>query len=134
MGVFGENVLIRVQNPVQFWAMVKKEAAPKKEKVLSEQEYRDIAVIKRDLMRLMHALDAMGIRDFVTYLHSPKKLIWTNFVAGMFKGLGILVGMTVMVAVLIWILNQIVDFPLIGQYFEDLKNILESATPDVSYR
>jgi len=26
---------------------------------------------------------------------------------------------------LIWILAGLVDFPLIGQYFEDLKNLLE---------
>jgi phage shock protein PspC (stress-responsive transcriptional regulator) len=64
--------------------------------------------------------------EFVKYLSSPWRIIWINFVAGVFRGLGILIGMTVVLAVLLWVLTKMVDFPLIGEYFLNLKNLLES--------
>lgn len=66
--------------------------------------------------------------DFVNYLHSPKRLILTNLLAGIFRGIGGVLGATLVVALLFYVLNIFVDFPLIGQYFEDLKNILDRAT------
>jgi len=72
--------------------------------------------------------------EFVRYLSSPWRIIWMNFVAGIFKGLGILIGMTVVLAVLIWMITKMVDFPLIGQYFLDLKNMLESFAPNGNFR
>ncbi len=72
--------------------------------------------------------------QFVKYLSSPWRIIWMNFVAGIFKGLGILIGMTVVLAVFIWMITKLVDFPLIGQYFLDLKNMLESFSPNGNFR
>ena len=51
--------------------------------------------------------------------------MWHNFLAGIFRGLGIIVGMTVVFAFIIWLLTNLVDFPLIGQHFVELKNLLE---------
>lgn len=66
--------------------------------------------------------------DFINYLHSPKRLVLTNLLAGIFRGIGGVIGATLVVALLFYILNIFVDFPLIGQYFEELKNILDRAT------
>jgi len=76
--------------------------------------------------------DALG--EFIAYLRSPWRIFWTNFLAGVCRGLGILVGMTVVIAFLVWILTKLVDFPLIGQYFLEIKNLLESFAPDANYR
>ncbi len=72
--------------------------------------------------------------EFVKYLSSPWRIVWINFIAGIFRGLGILIGMTVVVAILIWMITKMVDFPLIGEYFLDLKNMLENFSPNGNFR
>ena len=81
---------------------------------------------QKDAEALKRAFKELQISEFMKYLQSPWRIIWHNFLAGIFRGLGIIVGMTVVFAFLIWLLTNLVDFPLIGQYFWDLKEVLES--------
>lgn len=81
---------------------------------------------QKDAEALKRAFKELQISDFMKYLRSPWRIMWHNFLAGIFRGLGIIVGMTVVFAFLIWLLTNLVDFPLIGQYFWDLKEVLES--------
>ena len=62
----------------------------------------------------------------MNYLSSPGRIIWRNFVAGIFRGLGILLGMTVVVGILVWLFTKFIDIPLLGQYFQQLIDTLES--------
>lgn len=82
-----------------------------------------------DLHALVMALREQGFHEFVQHLHSPWRIMWTNFLAGVFRGLGILLGMTVVVGLLIWTLTKMIDFPIIGQYFEILILWMESVLP-----
>ncbi len=83
---------------------------------------------KRDLARIVAVFELIGFREFVEFINSPRKLFLRNFVAGMFRGFGIVVGMTIIVAMVAWTLTQLVDFPLIGQYFQRLLELLESSS------
>ena len=85
---------------------------------------------EKDLARIVEVFEQIGFRDFVNYLHSPWTIIKRNFLAGIARGLGILIGMTVVATGLVWIVTQLVDFPLIGQYFELLLKLLENIVPE----
>jgi uncharacterized oligopeptide transporter (OPT) family protein len=74
------------------------------------------------------------LEEFLAYLKSPWRIMWTNLLAGIFRGLGILIGLTVVFALLIWLLNKFVDFPLIGQYFQAILDLLESVEVSSNYR
>lgn len=78
-----------------------------------------------DAKAIKKAFEELQVNEFVKYMRSPWRIMWHNFLAGVFRGLGVIVGMTVVFAVLIWFLAGLVDFPVIGQYFSDLKNMLE---------
>ena len=93
--------------------MTEKKTKPKK-----SQAEKDAAALKK-------AFKELQVSEFVKYLHSPWRIMWTNFLAGIFRGLGALVGVTIVFAILIWLVTQMVDFPLIGDYFLDLKETLE---------
>ncbi len=84
---------------------------------------------QKDLERLLRVFDMMGFGEFMRYLSSPRKILFLNFVAGMARGLGIVIGMTVVVAILIWMLTKLVDFPLIGEYFQKILELIDSAIP-----
>ncbi len=84
---------------------------------------------KKDLDRLLRVFDMMGFTEFMQYLSSPRRILFWNFMAGIAKGLGIVIGMTVVVAIMVWILTQMVDFPLIGEYFQEILELVESFAP-----
>ncbi len=89
----------------------------KKDKRLPQKEL--------DAQALRKAFEELQVNEFIKYLRSPWRIMWHNFLAGVFKGLGLIVGMTVVFGVLVWILAGLVDFPVIGQYFGELKEMLE---------
>lgn len=88
-------------------------------------------IVTTDLKKLVRMLEGIGIDEFVRYLRSPRKILWLNFWAGVAKGFGIIVGMTIVVAVLVSVLQKLVDFPLLGEYFLELKNLLEEFAPNL---
>lgn len=86
----------------------------------------------QELQRAIDALASVGFKDFVRYMQSPRKIMITSFFSGIFRGLGILVGMTIVVSFLIWILSNFVDFPLIGKYFGNLLEYIETLSPQAT--
>jgi len=88
---------------------------------------------EKDRKHLKKVLEEPGFADFIQYMRSPWRIFWLNFIAGIFRGVGILLGMTVVVGILVWIavafLSRVVDFPLVGQYFEMILNLIQQYAP-----
>jgi len=63
---------------------------------------------------------AQELEEYLLYLRSPLRMMWTNLYAGIFRGLGALLGASVVVAILLWILTLTQSFPLIGEYMQTL--------------
>lgn len=99
---------------------------------LMTKKKTDPVVSETEIKGLIKALKSTGFEDYVQYIKSPWRIMMMSFVGGVFRGLGILVGMTIVVSLLIWFMTQLVDFPLIGKYFEDLLRIIENLAPDGS--
>ena len=70
---------------------------------------------------LVRAFQAAGVVDYLEYLKSGKRIFWVNFKAGVARGLGMTIGMTVILGIFIWVLTMLVDLPLVGEYFEQAK-------------
>lgn len=49
-----------------------------------------------------------------------------SFIKGMFQGLGGVIGATILVAVLLWILSFFDQIPLIGPFTDNVKNTVDS--------
>jgi hypothetical protein len=62
-----------------------------------------------------------------------KELLWVNFKAGVAKGFGVTVGMTLVLGVFVWIMTQLVDLPVVGEYFEDAKQFAVDYTEKTNY-
>jgi hypothetical protein len=75
-----------------------------------------------------------GLEDFLKYLKSPWSIIWTNFVAGLFRGLGFIIGATVLIAVATFILVKVLgnlpwvgeSFKQIGEFFQNLEQAAQT--------
>ena len=92
---------------------------------LSDTKKEEFYETKRDLARIVEVFNQIGFRDFVNYLSSPGRIIWRNLIAGIFRGLGILIGLTVVIGILVWLFTIFIDIPLLGQYFQQLIDVLE---------
>ncbi|MFH0833933.1 MAG: DUF5665 domain-containing protein [Patescibacteria group bacterium] len=83
---------------------------------------RQVQVSER---RVAEKVGAAGMDDFVRYLHSPWRIVWSNFLAGVFRGLGFVVGATVVLAIAIYILVHILgNVPLVGEFFAKFGEFL----------
>lgn len=61
---------------------------------------------------------------FYDFNRSRTQVYLMNFVRGLFFGLGSVLGGTVVVALIVWILSFFVDFPGIGHGIENLLHLL----------
>jgi len=83
---------------------------------------------------LIKVFEAAGVVEYLEYLQSGKRIMWINFKAGIARGFGITVGMTVVVGVFIWVLTMLVDLPVLGEYFEEAKQSVSEYAESTNYK
>lgn len=90
---------------------------------------KKVNILNNSIEKLSEAIQKANIEDFVYILGSKKEIIIRNFIAGIFRGVGIGIGVTIITAILIMILNKIValNIPLIGKYVTDIVEIVEKS-------
>jgi len=74
-----------------------------------------------------------ALKEFIRYSSSPWRIVWTNFVAGIFRGLGAIIGASAFIAFLIWLLTLFADFPLIGEYALQAKATVTEYISETNY-
>ena len=83
---------------------------------------------------LVKVFEAAGVVDYLEYLQSGKRIMWVNFKAGIAKGLGITLGMTVVLGILVWVLTMLVDLPLVGEYFAEAQQYIVDYAENTNYK
>jgi threonine/homoserine/homoserine lactone efflux protein len=56
---------------------------------------------------------------------NPKRFLWFGFLRGIVYGLGIFIGGTIVVALVIWVLSQFNQVPVIGPFVEKIVEIVK---------
>lgn len=77
-----------------------------------------------------------GLYEYVLYLSSPLRIFFTNLIAGIGRGLGFVLGATVVVAIVVYIVSKIlVEIPIVGKSFERLNKLLQESLekPAINY-
>lgn len=63
---------------------------------------------------------------FYDFHKSRRQIYWMNFFRGIFFGVGSIVGGTVVIALIVWILNLLVDVPGgVGEFVQYIVNIVK---------
>lgn len=83
---------------------------------------------------LVKVFKAAGVVDFMQYLQSGRSILWINFKAGIAKGLGMTLGMTVVLGLLIWALTKLVALPVVGEYFEEAQEFINEYVEKTDYK
>ena len=78
-------------------------------------------------------LAAEAMEYFIQYVSSPWRIIWVNFLAGIFRGLGALIGASIVLALMVWVLSKLVDVPLVGEYAKEVRSTVTGYVQDTDY-
>ncbi len=89
------------------------------------KEDRLLGVEKR-LEEISVKLEKAKIADYVDIMNNPKKLLYTNFIGGLARGLGTAIGISVLAGILLYIVRQTVNLPWIGKLIAELLDIIDN--------
>lgn len=91
-------------------------AMPSKKQVKKPTKIR--AKVEHNTYVNVNSLKADELKDFFQYLASPRSIMWTNFLAGTFRGLGFILGTVVVLAITTFIVSQVLSqIPWVGELF-----------------
>lgn len=76
-------------------------------------------------------LERANFGAYADLITRPWKFFWLNFIAGLFRGFGLAVGMTVIFAVALYllaaVLKHFIDVPVLGSFIADLVDFVNSS-------
>lgn len=100
------------------------ESAPRKKGALKQIIDRHKDKSERDAQEEI-------LQDLFHDMYKNRRRIYKmNFVRGIFFGLGSVIGGTLVVALVVWLISLFVDIPVIGEYFQDIQTTIQQAKPD----
>jgi hypothetical protein len=78
------------------------------------------------IVELSQQLEKFNIADYLELLNNPRRYLMVNFVGGLVRGFGIALGMTILGALVLYILQRLVvlNLPLIGDFIAELVRIV----------
>lgn len=79
----------------------------------------------KNLENLVEAINSAGLEEFTEYIRSPWRMLWPNFIAGVARGIGTLIGAAVVIAIIGWFLARLINLPLIGKELEPYVNKIQ---------
>lgn len=89
-------------------------------------ELKDFIEKKEEkLMQLAILMERLNLIDYLNLLNRPWRLMWTNFLGGVARGFGILVGASVIVLIFFYILRGLVNLPVIGNFIAEVVKIVQ---------
>lgn len=93
------------------------QAVPKKQNKSTGQEPR-----QKDYERIGRIIESVLLHGYA----DRKRLLWMTFFKGIVYGVGTVIGATILIGILLWILSALDTIPLVGPIFESIEQSIES--------
>lgn len=76
----------------------------------------------------LRALERLQLAEYLRYVQDTRRLMRTQFVSGLFRGMGMAVGFTILGAVLVMLLQALAqrNLPVIGDFLAQIVAIVQS--------
>lgn len=103
---------------------IKNQTSPKESCDDAEERARRL---QKTLMEISDSLERTKIGDYVDLMNKPRRLIYLNLLAGLFRGMGLAIGFTLLGALVIYLLTRsfILNLPYIGNFLGELVWIIQ---------
>lgn len=90
------------------------------------EELQQVRQLNATLHKIGLYLEDIRLADIVLNYTAPRRLIWTNFVAGLARGLGLTIGTAIVLALLGTLLSKFLSIPIIGDYIKEIIEYVQS--------
>ena len=76
----------------------------------------------------LRVLEQLQLTEYLRYVQDTRRLMRTQFVSGLFRGMGMAVGFTILGAVLVVLLQALAqrNLPVIGDFLAQIVAIVQS--------
>lgn len=91
----------------------------------SQQSKKATATKAQELDAAERAAGLVGAEEFVNLLNDRWRFAWLNFRAGLYRGVGLTLGVALVIVLLGWLVTVLGGIPYIGDFIRDVQ---ESAT------
>jgi len=83
-------------------------------------DLQQVRSLNHKMDKLALFLEDIRIADIVQNYTAPRKLLLTNFLAGLARGLGLTLGTAIVLAIFGSLLSQFISVPFIGDYIRQI--------------
>ena len=90
----------------------------KKNKILEKKDH--------EIKKLSEAIKSLNNNNIFKIYNSTKKILFISFLKGLASGLGWIIGATILVSLLTYILSQIEFIPILGDIVSQLIHEIEA--------
>ena len=90
-------------------------------RLLSRKSTKSEAKKHKEFEKLGRALESIFEGGYLDH----RRVYRINFIRGIFFGLGVTLGGTILVALLLWVLGLFTEIPLVGEFAETLQDTIE---------
>lgn len=89
----------------------------------------------RRITEMANQMERVQIADYVQLLNSPRKIIFTNIVAGISRGIGIAIGFTFFASTILYILQALgaLNLPIVGDYIAEVVKYVKAQLEGRAY-
>ncbi len=91
----------------------------------SQQSKKVVATKAQELDAAERAANLVGAEEFVNLLNDRWRFAWLNFRAGIYRGIGLTLGVALVVVLLGWLVSALGGIPYIGDF---VREVQQSAT------
>ncbi len=85
-------------------------------------------ILNKKLNEISILLEKTKFKDYVYFLEHPVKMLLPNFLGGLARGFGIAVGFSLLGAIIVYILKELVKYnvPIISDFINEIVDIIEN--------
>jgi hypothetical protein len=87
---------------------------------------RLMAQLSEKIEKLTISMEKMELAEYVELVRKPRRLLYINFISGIARGFGMAIGFTILGALLILVLRQVVvlNLPVISDFLAEIVRIV----------
>lgn len=88
---------------------------------------KTLGLLAARLEKLALTLEKAQLTEYVELARKPRRLIWSSFLSGVARGVGIALGFTIFAATIVWFLQRLgaLNLPIVGDYIAEIVRIVQ---------
>ena len=85
-------------------------------------------ILNENIEKLINILEKKNVEQMLYIIGNKKEIIKRNILAGIFRGIGIGIGFTIITAIIVYFLQKLVklNLPILGKYLNDIVEIVQA--------